>query len=205
MAVTLVQQEFRFRLDTTAAQGGTPVWAAAQNTNVNLSQISAAQPFRIRFAIADTGTTSAATSVYTLRWARSSKGYGALEAWAKSMGAVQAFGIEGTGSYGAGLSRFLRERGPTVVEVNRPNRQLRYQQGKSDAVDASGPMGWLQTPPAQLRRWPRRWRGRCPSAPRRPPCGPYRRQTPGYGAEDGRCRFEPSLGERRPRWLPGSP
>ena len=52
------------------------------------------------------------------------------------MGAVQAFGIEGTGSYGAGLSRFLRERGHTVVEVNRPNRQLRYQQGKSDAVDA---------------------------------------------------------------------
>ena len=65
-----------------------------------------------------------------------SKGYGALEAWAKSMGAIQAFGIEGTGSYGAGLSRFLRERGHTVVEVNRPNRQLRYQQGKSDAVDA---------------------------------------------------------------------
>ena len=66
----------------------------------------------------------------------SSKGYGALEAWAKSMGAIQAFGIEGTGSYGAGLSRFLRERGHTVVEVNRPNRELRYQQGKSDAVDA---------------------------------------------------------------------
>ena len=62
--------------------------------------------------------------------------HGALEAWAKSMGAIQAFGIEGTGSYGAGLSRFLRERGHTVVEVNRPNRQLRYQQGKSDAVDA---------------------------------------------------------------------
>jgi transposase len=44
-----------------------------------------------------------------------SKGYGALEVWAKSMGAVQAFGIEGTGSYGAGLSRFLRERGHAVV------------------------------------------------------------------------------------------
>ena len=50
----------------------------------------------------------------------SSKGYGALEAWAKSMGAIQAFGIEGTGSYGAGLSRFLRERGHTVVEVTGP-------------------------------------------------------------------------------------
>ena len=52
------------------------------------------------------------------------------------MGPVQAFGIEGTGSHGAGLSRFLRERGHAVFEGNRPNRQLRYQQGKSDAVDA---------------------------------------------------------------------
>ena len=42
----------------------------------------------------------------TLTVPASSNGYGALEAWAKSMGAVQAFGIEGTGSYGAGLSRF---------------------------------------------------------------------------------------------------
>jgi transposase len=66
----------------------------------------------------------------------SSKGYSALEAWAKSMGTVRAFGIEGTGSYGAGLSRFLREQGHAVIEVNRPNRQLRHQKGKSDAVDA---------------------------------------------------------------------
>jgi transposase len=66
----------------------------------------------------------------------SKEGYGTLEAWAKSIGPVQAFGIEGTGSYGAGLSRFLQERGHTVIEVNRPNRQMRYQRGKSDAVDA---------------------------------------------------------------------
>lgn len=66
----------------------------------------------------------------------SKKGYGTLEAWAKSMGPVQAFGIEGTGSYGAGLSRFLQERGHTVIEVNRPNRQMRYQRGKGDTVDA---------------------------------------------------------------------
>jgi transposase len=66
----------------------------------------------------------------------SSKGYQALETWATSLGTVQAIGIEGTGSYGAGLTRFLRERGHVVVEVNRPNRQLRYQKGKSDTVDA---------------------------------------------------------------------
>ena len=49
---------------------------------------------------------------------------------------MQAFGVEGTGSYGAGLSRALAAQGFRVIEVNRPNRQLRRQHGKSDAVDA---------------------------------------------------------------------
>src|SRR5690349_15477611 len=35
------------------------------------------------------------------------KGYRQLEAWARSLGPVHAFGVEGTGSFGAGLSRFL--------------------------------------------------------------------------------------------------
>jgi transposase len=65
----------------------------------------------------------------------SSKGYRALETWAVSLGPIRAVGIEGTGSYGAGLSRFLRERGHTVFEVNRSNRQLRRQKGKSDTID----------------------------------------------------------------------
>lgn len=64
------------------------------------------------------------------------KGYRELEVWACSLGAVRAFGIEGTGSYGAGLSRFLRAQGHAVLEVNRPDRQLRRQQGKSDPLDA---------------------------------------------------------------------
>ena len=82
-------------------------------------------------AISGSGAHLAATAIPA-----SNKGYAALEAWAKAMGKIRAFGIEGTGSYGAGLSRFLRERGHAVFEVNRPNRQLRYQKGKSDAVDA---------------------------------------------------------------------
>ena len=41
----------------------------------------------------------------------SSKGYQALETWATSLGAIRAIGIEGTGSYGAGLTRFLRKQG----------------------------------------------------------------------------------------------
>src|SRR5687768_2209211 len=67
----------------------------------------------------------------------SERGYRTLEAWARSLGPVRAFGVEGTGSYGAGLSRFLVAQGHAVLEVNRPpNRQLRRQKGKSDPLDA---------------------------------------------------------------------
>ena len=66
----------------------------------------------------------------------SAKGYRDLETWAKSLGAVQAFGIEGTGSYGAGLPRFLCEQGHTVLEVGRPNRQFRHQKDKADHLGA---------------------------------------------------------------------
>ena len=47
-----------------------------------------------------------------------------------------AFGIEGTGSYGAGLARNLASLGQTVIEVNRPDRSTRRKMGKSDPVDA---------------------------------------------------------------------
>jgi transposase len=66
----------------------------------------------------------------------SSRGYQVLETWATALGTVRAIGIESTGSYGAGLARFLIERGHSVLEVNRANRQLRHQKGKSDAIDA---------------------------------------------------------------------
>ena len=64
------------------------------------------------------------------------RGYGALELWARSLGEISAFGIEGTGSYGAGLARFLTGRGYAVVEVNRPDRSVRRRKGKSDPTDA---------------------------------------------------------------------
>ncbi len=63
-------------------------------------------------------------------------GHRALLAWLRELGAVERVGVEGTGSYGAGLTRFLHARGVVVVEVNRPNRQLRRSHGKSDPVDA---------------------------------------------------------------------
>ena len=54
----------------------------------------------------------------------------------ESWGEVRAFEVEGAGSYGAGLARFLTGRGFTVVEVNRPDRSTRYRKGKSDPTYA---------------------------------------------------------------------
>jgi transposase len=63
-------------------------------------------------------------------------GYARLWDWALGFGILIAAGVEGTGSYGAGLSRFLRARGASVLEVNRTSRQHRRRHGKYDASDA---------------------------------------------------------------------
>ena len=63
-------------------------------------------------------------------------GYRTLVAWAGALGTIERFGIEGTGSYGAGLARWLRSRSFEVLEVERPKRQHRRRGGKSDALDA---------------------------------------------------------------------
>jgi transposase len=65
-----------------------------------------------------------------------SAGFKALLTWLEEFGQVTKIGVEGTGSYGVGLARFLRRRGISVVEVDRPNRQARRNQGKSDPLDA---------------------------------------------------------------------
>ena len=59
-----------------------------------------------------------------------------LLAWLRSAGELVAVGVEGTGSYGAGLARLLTAEQVRVVEVSRPNRQTRRQRGKSDPIDA---------------------------------------------------------------------
>ena len=78
-------------------------------------------------------------------------GYQHLLAWARGLGEVEAFGIEGTGCYGAALARFLAAQGQVVLEVNRPDRQ-------ADA-DAASPTRWTPRPPP----------ARCRPA-RPPPC-----------------------------------
>ncbi len=65
-----------------------------------------------------------------------SAGYRRLLAWLQSLGTVALVGVEGTGSYGAGLTRHLLGKGVRVVEVDRPNRQERRRAGKSDPLDA---------------------------------------------------------------------
>ena len=58
-------------------------------------------------------------------------GYESLVGWLVGFGEVIRIGVEGTGSYGVGLARFL-----TAIDVDRPNRQLRRRKGKSDPTDA---------------------------------------------------------------------
>jgi transposase len=64
------------------------------------------------------------------------KGYQGLLEWLVGFGGVTRIGVEGTGSWGVGLSRFLHDQGIEVVEVDRPNRQTRRRVGKSDPTDA---------------------------------------------------------------------
>ena len=62
--------------------------------------------------------------------------YARLSVWMRSFGTLERVGVEGTGSYGAGLARHLATVGVEVVEVNRPNRQMRRTSGKNDTIDA---------------------------------------------------------------------
>ena len=63
-------------------------------------------------------------------------GYAGVLAWMRGYGGLAKVGVEGTGSYGAGLARYLAGCGIEVAEVIRPNRQARRRRGKSDTADA---------------------------------------------------------------------
>jgi transposase len=66
------------------------------------------------------------------------EGYQRLLDWLRSHGDVLAVGVEGTGAYGAEIARFLTANEVTVVEVDRPDRKARRDNGKSDPIDAYG-------------------------------------------------------------------
>ena len=63
-------------------------------------------------------------------------GYESLVGWLGGFGEVIRIGVEGTGSWGVGLARFLHSQDIVVVEVDRPNRQKRRKVGQSDPTDA---------------------------------------------------------------------
>ena len=63
-------------------------------------------------------------------------GYADLLGWLGGFGTVALVGVQGTGSYGAGLARHLAAAGVQVGEVDRADRQDRHRNGKSDPLDA---------------------------------------------------------------------
>ena len=88
-------------------------------------------------------------------------GYASLLGWLSGFGDIALAGVEGTGSYGAGLARHLAAAGVRVVEVDRPDRQDRHRQGKSDPAMRSarrgprGPAGHRARRRAATARWRR--------------------------------------------------
>jgi hypothetical protein len=119
----------------------------------------------------------------TQEFPASTRGYVALVTWAERFGPVERIGVEGTGTYGAGLTRFVRAYGLEAVEVNRPDRSLRRRRGKSDPIDAQAAarrprLGW---PPPRPRPARARRRLLPPATDRHPE---HRSGNPALGVAD---------------------
>lgn len=74
--------------------------------------------------------------IETAPFPTTTEGYQDLLDWMRSFGEVSLVGVEGTGSWGIGLTRHLTGEGVKVVEISRPNRRERRLKGKSDTIDA---------------------------------------------------------------------
>lgn len=108
------------------------------------SEFPAAQPVRVVFGGIDTHkdihvaavVDSGGGLVGTASFGTTEAGYRELLGWMRSAGTLARVGVEGTGSYGAGICRHLSSAGVAVVEVNRADRSQRRRRGKSDGLDA---------------------------------------------------------------------
>ena len=130
-------------------------------------------------------------------FAASTRGYVALVNWAERLGPVAKIGIEGTGTYGAGLARVVRTDGLEVVEVDRPDRRTRRWLGKSDPIDAQAAARATLSggpPPPQTREASSRRSG-CWGGPPRREDGAGRRRRP--TARACRCRPKQWPSQRR--------
>jgi transposase len=109
------------------------------------SPIPTAQPDRVVIGGIDTHkdihvaalTDNAGMLLGSAEFPTTQAGYRQLQAWLGRFGTLVRVGVEGTGSYGAGICRQLSAAGIEVVEVNRPDRSQRRRRGKSDALDAA--------------------------------------------------------------------
>ena len=117
--------------------------SALSGRETAITTIAQSEPIRVTVGVDTHGDVHVAYAtdqlgrhLATTRIATTPRGYRALLDWARGLGQVAAFGVEGTGCHGAGLARFLGAQGQVVVEVNRPDRQARRRRGKSDPVDA---------------------------------------------------------------------
>ena len=73
----------------------------------------------------------------TQSFATTRQGYRMMLAWMRSFGELRRVGIESTGSYGAGLLRYMQSAGVEVLEVTTPDRHDRRKRGKNDDLDAA--------------------------------------------------------------------
>ena len=69
-------------------------------------------------------------------FATTRQGYKQMLAWMRSFGQLQRIGIESTGTYGAGLLRYMQNAGVEVLEVTTPDKHDRRRRGKDDDLDA---------------------------------------------------------------------
>jgi transposase len=104
----------------------------------------------------------------------SATGYRDLLAWLRDFGVLLRIGVEGTGSYGAGLSRYLRSEGVVLVEVIRPKREWRRRRGKSDPTDAEAAARSALS--GEANGTPKRQDGQVESGTRRDPAAYFARR-----------------------------
>jgi transposase len=107
------------------------VRTASPSSTVIIVGVDTHKFVHVAVAIDHLGTRLASCSVSVDR-----AGYAELLAWARALGRIEAFGIEGTGSYGVGLASYVRRQALRVVEVSHCDRRKRRNNGKSDTLDA---------------------------------------------------------------------
>ena len=79
---------------------------------------------------------TSAARCWSESFATTTPGYRELFDWLSDFGKLDLVAMESTGSYAAGLTRYLRSQGVRVLEVNQPHAHTRRRLGKSDRIDA---------------------------------------------------------------------